>query len=114
MRYKKGPTLRSPSPFSHTGMDSRPVAVVTGAAQGIGRAIALRMAADGFDVAINDLDNKRQQLECLAEEISAKGRRAYIALADVSSDDQVRVMVANVVKELGSLDVVSLCSIRLL
>ena len=89
-------------------MALRSVAVVTGAAQGIGRAIALRMAADGFDVAINDLDNQRKQLECLAGEISAQGRRAYIAVADVSSDDQVRVMVENVVKELGSLDVVSL------
>jgi meso-butanediol dehydrogenase / (S,S)-butanediol dehydrogenase / diacetyl reductase len=84
------------------------VAVVTGAASGIGRAIALRLAADGFDVAINDRDNQVHRLESLAEEISAKGRKALIAITDVSCDDQVKAMVEKVVKEMGRLDVVSL------
>ena len=88
-------------------MSLSPVALVTGAAQGIGCAIALRLAADGFDVAINDRDHLKPSLKSLAGDISAKGRRVYIAIADVSSDEQVRAMVKIVVKELGSLDVAS-------
>lgn len=49
-------------------------AIVTGASQGIGRAIALRLADDGFDVAINDLSAAKDNLETLRQEIVAKGR----------------------------------------
>jgi NAD(P)-dependent dehydrogenase (short-subunit alcohol dehydrogenase family) len=82
------------------------IALVTGASRGIGRAIALRLAADGFDVAINDLPGSRRNLEAVASDISARGRKAYIATADVSSDKQVKTMVDGVVNELGRLDVV--------
>ena len=82
------------------------IALVTGAGRGIGRAIALRLATDGFDVAINDLPTSRRNLEAVASDISARGRRAYIATADVSSEKQVKTMVDSVANELGRLDVV--------
>ena len=83
------------------------VALVTGSAQGIGRAISLRLAADGFDVAVNDVPKNQKALESLAEEITAKGRKSCVVIADVSKEAEVKEMVAKAVKDLGGLDVVS-------
>ncbi|KAA1467424.1 NAD(P)-binding protein [Dentipellis sp. KUC8613] len=84
-----------------------PVALITGAAQGIGRAIALRLADDGFDVAVNDLGSKSFELERLVAEITEKGRKACAVPADVTQEDEVKKMVEDTVDRLGSLDVVS-------
>jgi len=81
------------------------VAFVTGAAQGIGRGISLRLADDGYDVAINDLQSNLSNLESLAKEIGDKGRRTYIVIADVAIDAQVKHMVQEVAEKLGSLDI---------
>jgi NAD(P)-dependent dehydrogenase (short-subunit alcohol dehydrogenase family) len=91
----------------HIGMALRSVALVTGAAQGIGRAIALRLATDGFNVAVNDIASKEQHLDSLVNEITAKGRLANALIADVSVQKQAKSMVEDVVKKLGGLDVVS-------
>jgi NAD(P)-dependent dehydrogenase (short-subunit alcohol dehydrogenase family) len=82
------------------------VALVTGAGQGIGRAIALRLASDGFDVALNDVPARREMLATAAGEVAARGRRAHCILADVSNEQQVENMVADAVHTLGGLDVV--------
>lgn len=82
------------------------VAVVTGAAQGIGLAIALRLADDGFDVAVNDIPSKVYELQRVIILIEAKGKRALAVPADVSVEEEVEAMVAKVVEELGSVDVV--------
>lgn len=82
------------------------VAIVTGAAQGIGRSIALRLAADGLDVAVNDVESQKQALDAVVSEIQAKGRKAVALTADVSSEEDVKNMVEKTVEHLGRLDVV--------
>ncbi|KAF7328665.1 NAD-binding protein [Mycena sanguinolenta] len=86
-------------------MSSKGVVLVTGAAQGIGRSIALRLADDGFDVAVNDISNNSEKLDALVNEIQEKGRASSKYVADVSQDEQVKTMVDDVVARHGSLDV---------
>ncbi|KAJ7176853.1 hypothetical protein C8R46DRAFT_1346789 [Mycena filopes] len=87
------------------------VALVTGAAQGIGRAIALRLAEDGFAVAVNDLASNAEKLDELVEEINnlGQGRGGGVKIskwvADVSEEEAVRGMVEGVVGVHGGLDV---------
>jgi len=80
------------------------VALVTGAARGIGRAIALRLAEDGFDVVVNDIQ-ATPELDGLVREIESKGRRSLGVPADISLEPEVERMVQKVVQDLGSLDV---------
>ncbi|KAF7324538.1 hypothetical protein MKEN_00494700 [Mycena kentingensis (nom. inval.)] len=81
------------------------VAAVTGAAQGIGRAIALRLAEDGFDVCVNDIPSNAEKLDALVQDIGNVGRASSAYPADVSVEEDVQKMVAQVVETHGSLDV---------
>ncbi|CAF1173231.1 unnamed protein product [Rotaria sordida] len=80
-------------------------ALVTGAARGIGRAIALRLARDGLNVAINDTAARSLELNSVRQEIETIGRKSTTIIANVSVDKEVKAMMQNVVKELGGLDV---------
>jgi meso-butanediol dehydrogenase/(S,S)-butanediol dehydrogenase/diacetyl reductase len=80
------------------------VALVTGAAQGIGRGIALRLAKDGFDLTLVDL--KEDKLEEVAKEIAALGRRVTTFAADVSKREDIYAAVEYTEKELGGFDVI--------
>lgn len=80
--------------------------MVTGAAQGIGREIALRLAADGFDIALNDISAKATELQGVQDEIVRLGRKAGVFPADVTVEDEVRTMIEAVVADFGGVDVV--------
>ena len=80
------------------------VALVTGAQQGIGRAIALAFAREGADVVVNYLDDVAAA-ERVAADARKAGARAVIMQADVSRVEEGQALVARAVKELGGLDV---------
>ena len=82
------------------------VAFITGAAQGIGKAIALRLANDGFDVALNDIPAKEKELNSVQRQIIEAGKQALICLGDVSIETDVISMVQLTVQRFGSLHVV--------
>ncbi|KIK80065.1 hypothetical protein PAXRUDRAFT_250617 [Paxillus rubicundulus Ve08.2h10] len=84
---------------------SKGIALVTGSAQGIGRAISLRLAKDGYDIALNDIPSKYSQLRAVADDIGKSGRKALVLPADITVEEQVKGMVQEVTKELGGLDV---------
>ncbi|KAJ3976776.1 NAD-P-binding protein [Lentinula raphanica] len=82
------------------------VALITGAAQGIGKAIALRLASDGYKVAVNDIHSKVDQLDFIAEDIKkTHGIQTCTVPGDVSVEHEVESMVGNVAKTLGCLDI---------
>ncbi|MDQ8043901.1 MAG: SDR family NAD(P)-dependent oxidoreductase [Solirubrobacteraceae bacterium] len=80
------------------------VALVTGAAQGIGRAIADRLAAEGATVVINDL--RADACERAAQEITSTGARALAAPGDVGDAATAPQVVASCVEHFGTLDIV--------
>jgi len=82
---------------------TRPVALVTGAATGIGRATAVALAQAGFDVGVNysRSESAAQETARLAQE---KGAKTQLLRCDVSDDSSVRKMLAAVEKEFGRLD----------
>jgi len=77
-------------------------AIVTGAGSGIGKAIALRLAAEGFDIAL--IGRRESLLEQAAAEVRALGRRALPIVADVSKHKAVDQMVLQTQREFGRID----------
>ncbi|KAG7098172.1 hypothetical protein E1B28_000140 [Marasmius oreades] len=94
------------------------VALVTGAAQGLGKSIASRLFQDGYELALNDISAKRDLLDQAADEITSTvialgsgdggkrpHRRIIIIPADISVEEEVKGMINKVAEELGTLDV---------
>lgn len=79
-------------------------ALVTGASRGIGRAIALVLAKEGYAVAVN-YAGSREAAEAVRDEITAAGGRAFILQGDVSSSEDVDRIFKTVKEEFGFLDV---------
>jgi len=84
---------------------STKVALVTGAAGDLGSTISLRLAKDGFDLALNDLPSRKGDLQNLEADIKKLGRRVFIAIADITVESEVEAIVDATVDELGSFDV---------
>ncbi len=79
-------------------------ALITGSGRGIGRAIAVRLAREGADVAINDLNVQGDARETLAE-VQTAGRRGVLVQADIGKAEQARQLVEEAIRQLGGLDI---------
>ncbi|ADI02210.1 MAG TPA: 3-oxoacyl-[acyl-carrier-protein] reductase [Syntrophothermus lipocalidus] len=80
------------------------VAVVTGSARGIGKAIAMRLAREGFRVVLNDV-GAQQELDEVVEEIKSLGTEAIGVLADISDPKQVKGLFQQAVAAFGTVNV---------
>ncbi len=85
--------------------DMSKTAIITGSSRGIGAAIALRLARDGFNIALNDLNEGMFENNDIKERIKEQGVQAEIFCADVSKYDQCEAMVKAVKERFGTIDV---------
>ena len=88
--------------YPHELPVSGQVAIVTGAGQGIGRGIALRLARDGMSVVVADL--KAEPAEAVASEIRALGVKSIACVMDVTKEADRQRLIATALSELGRLD----------
>lgn len=80
-------------------------AIITGSSRGIGAAIALRLARDGYNIALNDLNEGMFENNDIMEKITSLGVEAEIFCADVSKYDRCETMVKAVKERFGTIDV---------
>src|ERR1700722_8474993 len=79
------------------------VAIITGASQGLGHAMALKFAEAGADIVA--ASRTKEKLDQTAEEVRKLGRKCLVVPADVTQSAQVNAVVAAAVKEFGRVDV---------
>ncbi len=79
-------------------MKSKKLALVTGSSRGIGKAIALTLAKDGFDIVVNCSKSKKQGEE-VGEEIGKIGRQAYLVMGDITNEAQAQ----NIFKQMATI-----------
>lgn len=79
------------------------IALITGAGKGIGRAIAIALAAEGVNVGL--IARTEADLNAVAEEVKALGVKVAIAMADVSEINEVNIAVEKIQEQLGNIDI---------
>ena len=80
-------------------------AIITGSARGIGAAIALRLAQDGYDIALNDISEKMFENNDIVEKIRETGAACEYFIADVSDHGQCENLIKTVKEKFGTIDV---------
>tara|TARA_Y100001936_G_scaffold55003_1_gene53850 strand:- start:286 stop:1116 length:831 start_codon:yes stop_codon:yes gene_type:complete len=80
-------------------------ALVVGARRNMGKGFALGLAEAGADVAVTDVNLESGQLQAVADEIKKMGRKSLALKADISSQEEVKKLVENVVEEFGTIDI---------
>ncbi|MGG3573711.1 enoyl-[acyl-carrier-protein] reductase FabL [Bacillus gobiensis] len=85
-------------------MEERKCALVTGSSRGVGKAVALRLAAKGYNIVINYARSKKAALET-AEEIEKLGVKALVVRANVGQPEKIKGMFEEIENEFGRLDV---------
>lgn len=80
-------------------------ALVVGARRNMGKGFALGLAEAGADVAVTDVNLESGQLQAVADEIKKMGSKSLALKADISSQEEVKKLVENVVKEFGTIDI---------
>lgn len=94
----------SSSTSAPTSAPVSPIALVTGSSRGLGRAIALKLAEQGFQIAVHYGRNEAEAQK-VAAEIRALGAQAQVYGADLSTPAQAVTLVENVISDMGGLDV---------
>ena len=87
----------------------RKVALVIGATGGIGRAVTMRLAEDGFDIALHYFTNKNSAKE-LNKTVTSTGRNCHIYGADITDETQLKAIVADIVRQFGTITVLVNCA----
>jgi 3-oxoacyl-[acyl-carrier protein] reductase len=86
-------------------MNDKPVAVITGASRGIGRAIAISLAAGGFDIAAIARSVDSEGMEILADEVERRGAQFFPVGLDISCTGCQKEVVANILERYGRIDI---------
>lgn len=86
-------------------MNNRPVAVVTGASRGIGRAIAISLASEGFDIAAIARSVDSEGMEILGPEVEKRGAAFFPVGLDISCTVCQKEVVANILERYGRIDI---------
>ena len=86
-------------------MNDKPVAVVTGASRGIGRSVAIALAAEGFDIAAIARSTDSEGMEILAAEVDKKGSQFFPIGLDISCTGCHKEVVKNILERYGRIDI---------
>lgn len=86
-------------------MNSRPVAIITGASRGIGRAVTIALASEGFDIAAIARSADSEGMEILGTEVENRGSQFFPIGLDIACTDYHKEVVSNILERYGRIDI---------